>query len=1175
MMRYVVALVLSVVSFHCSLAQGKINYTISNGLQIAGVDGTNPVIYDNDWVLDTPEMFYLWLKANRRQINLVGNISTRNLFIPPNVQNTHESTWVEWTNAYSAAVATGLQNIPQPIKGADWYLSKPASGVIEQTVRKDSPGSDLIVSEAHKASPSKPLIVIVGGQATTLANAYLKDNSIVDRIIVFHTDGWGVTQFNGVDYWANEIVMRRMKYINWDGNQNSWYTPYLPINVSIAGIPNNAFTKLYLNHYYNDVYQLFHDVGDGPPVAYLSNHALFRNVVRKNAANQTVTADNYDFLLISDNDFQGLGAEIGNFIRDPNNYIPANQPPTNQPPVVNIASPANNSNFTVGASVTISANASDPDNPIQRVEFFNGSTKIGEDLSSPYSFVWSSATPGTYSITAKATDNAGAATTSSAVSITISANAPPTVNITSPANNATFTAGTSVVMSANASDSDGSISKVEFYSGATKVGEDTSNPYSFNWNAPGAGTHTLTAKAIDNLGVTTTSASHTMVVTAANILPSVNLTSPANNASFPVNSNITINANASDTDGSVAKVEFFSGTTKLGEDLTSPYSFVWASVGAGNYTISAKAIDNVGAITTSAARSLSVVIPNAAPVVTLTGPVNNANFPANSNITISANATDADGSVAKVEFFSGTTKLGEDLTSPYSFVWASVAPGNYTISARATDNVGATTSTSAVSVSVSAANVLPVVTITSPANNANFPLNSSITITATSSDSDGTVTKVEFYSGVTKLGEDLTSPYSFVWASVGAGTYTITAKATDNVGATATTPARTVTVSNANATPTVNITSPANNAGFSTNSSITINASAADADGTVAKVEFYNGNTKIGEDLTSPYTFVWTSVPNGNYALTARAVDNLNAAITSAAINIVVSTTPVAPVVTITSPANNASFTAGANISIVATGTATTGTISKIQFFNGATKLGEDLSAPYSFTWSNVAIGSYNITATATTDQGISASHNIQINVVASPTESPTNPNPSNIAPIADAGADVSVQLPIKNISINGRGSDPDGTITKYEWTEVAATNEISYAQSPSGELTLTNLSEGSYTFELTVTDNGNRTATDQVEISILPTPMATNIPRYFSPNNDGVNDVWEWPNIELYENSPLIIFNRFGQKIFETTSYQNNWNGTVDGKPLQDDAYYYSIRLSHTDIRGAVRIVR
>ena len=53
-------------------------------------------------------------------------------------------------------------------------------------------------------------------------------------------------------------------------------------------------------------------------------------------------------------------------------------------------------------------------------------------------------------------------------------------------------------------------------------------------------------------------------------------------------------------------------------------------------------------------------------------------------------------------------------------------------------------------------------------------------------------------------------------------------------------------------------------------------------------------------------------------------------------------------------------------------------------------------------------------------------------------------------------------------------------------------------------------------------------------------------------PNNDGVNDVWEWPRIELYQNSELLIFNRFGQPVYETKSYQNDWDGTMNGKPLQ-----------------------
>jgi hypothetical protein len=91
--------------------------------------------------------------------------------------------------------------------------------------------------------------------------------------------------------------------------------------------------------------------------------------------------------------------------------------------------------------------------------------------------------------------------------------------------------------------------------------------------------------------------------------------------------------------------------------------------------------------------------------------------------------------------------------------------------------------------------VAPAVSITSPANGTSFTAPATVTITANASDSDGTVAKVEFLSGSTVLGLDTTSPFSFTWANVPAGTYTLTARATDSAGLTATSAAVTVTVS--------------------------------------------------------------------------------------------------------------------------------------------------------------------------------------------------------------------------------------------------------------------------------------------------------------------------------------------------------------------------------------------
>ena len=88
--------------------------------------------------------------------------------------------------------------------------------------------------------------------------------------------------------------------------------------------------------------------------------------------------------------------------------------------------------------------------------------------------------------------------------------------------------------------------------------------------------------------------------------PDCSIISPANGTEYTAPANIRINANASDPDGSVTKVEFYQGTSKLGEDLTSPYTFNWNGVTRGSYTITARATDNSGAISTSSEISITV-----------------------------------------------------------------------------------------------------------------------------------------------------------------------------------------------------------------------------------------------------------------------------------------------------------------------------------------------------------------------------------------------------------------------------------------------------------------------------------------------------------------------------------------------------------------------------------------
>ncbi len=650
---------------------------------------------------------------------------------------------------------------------------------------------------------------------------------------------------------------------------------------------------------------------------------------------------------------------------------------TNSQNVLNavISSPLNNASFSVGSPITINASASGSTGTIQKIEFFAGAVKLGEDVTSPYSFLWNDAPAGNYALTAKVTDSGNNTAVSAVINITVVNTL--TASITSPANNASFNTGSAVVINAAASGGTGTIQKVEFFAGAVKLGEDLTSPYSFSWNNAAAGNYALTGRGTDSGNNTVVSA--VINISVANTL-AASITSPANNASFNTGSAVVINAAASGGTGTIQKVEFFAGTVKLGEDLTSPYSFSWNNAAAGNYALTAKVTDSGNNTVVSAVINISVANTLAA---TITSPANNASFNTGSAVVINAAASGGTGRIQKVEFFAGAVKLGEDLASPYTFRWNNAAAGNYALTAKVTDN-GNNTAVSAVK-NIIVTNTLTASIIT-PVNNSSFSVGSSVAIQASASGGTGTIQKVEFFAGAVKLGEDLASPYSFTWNNAAAGNYALTAKVTDNGNNTAVSAIINITIKLADKLITA-ITSPVNNASFSSDSVIIIQAAVSGGSGAIQKVEFFAGAVKLGEDLTSPYSFKWNNVPAGLYDLTAKAADSLNNTAVSAVINITV-TNPFTA--SITSPANNASFRADTSISIHASATGGKGKIQKIEFFAGAAKLGEDLLSPYDYIWENASAGIYLLTAKATDSLNNNAVSS-QINITVNPTDTAYN----------------------------------------------------------------------------------------------------------------------------------------------------------------------------------------
>ena len=285
-----------------------------------------------------------------------------------------------------------------------------------------------------------------------------------------------------------------------------------------------------------------------------------------------------------------------------------------------------------------------------------------------------------------------------------------------------------------------------------------------------------------------------------NQLPSVSITSPANGATLNAPASINIIASASDPDGSVSKVEFYQGSTKLGEDTSSPYDFTWSNVAAGSYSLTARATDNAGAVTTSAARTVTVQAPGGGTGTGLTAVYfDNMDFTG-----ASISRTDAtvdfnwgDGSPAAAigaDSFSArwTGQVEAPATGTWSFTttsddgirlwvngvqlinaWVNQSPTSYSGSIALTagqrydlkleyfENGGGAMARLAWSgpgqasqvipsqyltpTSGTPTNAAPTVALTAPANGATATAPGSFAINATAADSDGTIAKVEFF----------------------------------------------------------------------------------------------------------------------------------------------------------------------------------------------------------------------------------------------------------------------------------------------------------------------------------------------------------------------------------------------------------------------------------------------
>jgi subtilisin family serine protease len=390
------------------------------------------------------------------------------------------------------------------------------------------------------------------------------------------------------------------------------------------------------------------------------------------------------------------------------------------------------------------------------------------------------------------------------------------------------------------------------------------------------------------------------------------------------------------------------------------------------------------------ARSTSVLPRDTTPpAVAVTAPEPGATI--SDTTTLRAHASD-DVFARGVQFQVDGAALGvEDITPPFETTWdpRSVGNGEHVLTAVARDSAGNLATSAPVTVTVDVDSVAPQAAVTAPAGGST--ISAPIAVEADASDDRG-VTRVELYLDSVLLATDTAVPYSFAWdpGTVADGAHTLLVKAYDAAANVGTSPAVPVTVA---VPPAVSLTSPA--AGATISNTATLVAQATD-NGGVALVEFYAGATLIGTDSSAPWMLTWNAlaVPDGPYALTARAVDGAGNAGLSAAVPVTVSH---APAVWITSPAPGA--VVGAPIVISATASDGGGIVRVELWVDGVLKAA-DVQAPYAFDWDPSAYtdGFRSLVAKAYDTAGnVGTSATVTVRVAVAPAVAITSPGPGAV----------------------------------------------------------------------------------------------------------------------------------------------------------------------------------
>ena len=616
------------------------------------------------------------------------------------------------------------------------------------------------------------------------------------------------------------------------------------------------------------------------------------------------------------------------------------------------------------------------------------------------------------------------------------------------------------------------------------------SPSSANTNITGlaAGVYLYSLKVTDNLGNSKSDTIQITVNAAAN-QPPISNAGADQNITLPINS-VTLNGSASsDPDGSITSYLWtkINGPAQFTIGNNATASTLLSNLTAGLYTFQLKVTDNGGAI---ALDTIKIVV-NPAPVnqppianaggdITITLPANVANLSGSAS-------SDPDGTISAYAWsqVSGPSTATISAATSVNTGISGLQQGSYTFALKVTDNNGAT-GLDSVKVTVNPAANLPPVANAGVSKTITLPVNSTNLDGSLSNDPDGTISSYNW----TQIAGPSTATISGAAASVAtasslvAGLYTFQLTVMDNNGATATATVKiTVTAATpqppiANAGADQTITLPVN--------SVTIDGSASSASsGSIVSYVWTETSGPSTVSLSNTVTNTLNNLQAGVYKFSLTITDN-NAATGTDAVTITVNPAanqaPVANAgtgITLILPNNSTSL--NGTLSTDPDGTISTYSWTRISGPSTPVITGANTATA---NISGLVVGTYVYSLTVTDNKGASSS--AQVNVIVSPA--------ANQIPVANAGPNQSITAPASTVILNGSASsDPDGTITAYNWVTISGPGSITISNSNTATPSVQGLMTGVYIFELTVTDNSGATAKDQVTVIVNPQAILPN----------------------------------------------------------------------------------